>query len=179
MKPKFRYGDLVRVADDLGPSMEHFTKGCNAIVVEAQGAEIPQYGLFLENRCESWWYYETQLTFIRRAPDLLESWKDQRDARIKNEGDLRWIRANWNDLIKNRFSPTTILRLFELMEFRSSFHRNGEYYCLYAEFAEWLPVLHMLFTAESLPEPKAPLSPEDKRIIDSAWKAIHEPCAVC
>lgn len=32
-KQKFRRGDLVKIADDLGPSMAHFEKGCTAIVL--------------------------------------------------------------------------------------------------------------------------------------------------
>lgn len=72
MTQKFFRGDLVRIADDLGPSMSHFESGVDAVVI-ASYAE--QYGgnasgetkftlYILPNIGEVSWYNEEQLTLI-------------------------------------------------------------------------------------------------------------------
>ncbi len=71
-KQKYHNGDLVRVADDLGPTMKHFRSGCDAIVVGSYKDEYgraswddsrePIYTLWMQGRGTSAWYYEHQLT---------------------------------------------------------------------------------------------------------------------
>jgi hypothetical protein len=70
-KPKYAIGDVVQIADDLGPYMSHFPgAGKTAMVIESDpyndnDAEY-KYGLRIENHGDSWWYYESQLTLIQR-----------------------------------------------------------------------------------------------------------------
>ena len=67
---KFRRGNLVLIADDLGPSMGHFRAGCKAIVM---GSYNDQYGggntdsytvMFMDTGGQCSWYYEHQLTLL-------------------------------------------------------------------------------------------------------------------
>lgn len=69
---KFFRGDLVQIADDLGPSMRHFSKGCKAIVIGTYAElchddnEVDSYRVYLiPNRGSSAWYKTHQLTLIK------------------------------------------------------------------------------------------------------------------
>lgn len=75
MTQKYFKGDLVRIAADLGPSMDHFEKDCEAVVMYSyteRYGKAPnsdnQYCLFVLTdgyKGEVSWYNEDQLTFIR------------------------------------------------------------------------------------------------------------------
>jgi uncharacterized protein YodC (DUF2158 family) len=76
VKQKFFRGDLVRVAEDLGPMMSHFTGDCDALVLGSYndqygGGNVDSYSLLLmpDNRqmyrCS--WYHEHQLKLLRKA----------------------------------------------------------------------------------------------------------------
>lgn len=173
MQQKFQAGDLVRVADNLGPSMEHFQKGCNAIVLGSYadqfgGDNHEVYTLFIENHGEVSWYYESQLTFVRHAPDLLESWREQREARSAQEADLKWIRENWGD-VRTGVSSTSALRLLEWIGVRSSFLVNGEYFALFSEFDAYFPFIDKVFSCSNMEEVSAAF--EDPKI-----RAVAERC---
>jgi hypothetical protein len=70
-KQKFFRGDLVQIADDLAPSMRHFSKGCQAIVIGSY-AELCQDDNDVDNYClyilprggSQSWYHTPQLTLI-------------------------------------------------------------------------------------------------------------------
>ena len=67
---KFKIGDRVRIAKNLGKSMAHFRgRGCNATVVGSYaqqfgGNDVKAYTLKIDDAGESSWYYEHQLTLI-------------------------------------------------------------------------------------------------------------------
>ena len=75
MTQQFFKGDLVYIAGDLGPTMTHFPKGIDAIVLYSYNEHYgerggrPEYCLFtlgdkfLGEFGESSWYHENQLTF--------------------------------------------------------------------------------------------------------------------
>ena len=79
-KSKFKRGNLVRIADNLGESMFHFEKGCNAIITEAYKTHETYYNnesntcyekpiteyavMFPETGNTSAWYHESQLSLI-------------------------------------------------------------------------------------------------------------------
>ena len=76
MAQKFQRGDLVFVAKDLGLKhghMEHFPSGVLA-VVEGSYADLyadhppstRQYALYIKGRGQVSWYYEDQLTMVKR-----------------------------------------------------------------------------------------------------------------
>jgi hypothetical protein len=111
MAQKFNKGDLVRVADDLGPSMRHFTASIDAIVI---GSYFDQYGgaddhdrvnesytLYLKGRGEVSWYHENQLTLIaRKQNDTLDLWRRKSAEECSQKSDLDWIFANGPDVLK-------------------------------------------------------------------------------
>ena len=66
---KFKIGDRVRIAKDLGYSMSHFKNDCNATVVGSYaqqfgGDDVKEYTLNIDNYGKSSWYKEHQLTLI-------------------------------------------------------------------------------------------------------------------
>jgi hypothetical protein len=70
-KQKFFRGDLVQIADDLGASMRHFDKGCQAIVIGTYAEQydgnnnVDDYQLYiLPNKGACSWYRTPQLTLI-------------------------------------------------------------------------------------------------------------------
>ena len=76
---KFFRGDLVQVADDLGASMRHFTKGCKAIVIGTYAelcyddTNVDDYSIYILPRGGTTsWYHTNQLTLIEASRyDLL------------------------------------------------------------------------------------------------------------
>jgi len=66
--PKYRHGDYVRIADNLGSSMSHFQSGCNATVIgldwKHDGTQPASYILHIDGYGYAAWYYEHQLTLI-------------------------------------------------------------------------------------------------------------------
>jgi len=82
MKAPIRPLMFVHVAKDLGPSMSHFEKDCDAVVKEVSGND---YGLYLLKNGkisnEVWWYHRYQLTVlkkqsIKKVYHLLDLWDD-------------------------------------------------------------------------------------------------------
>lgn len=66
---KYDPGTRVRIADDLGPSMSHFTNGANATVKYTYahaygGSDVKSYCLDIDGLGQVSWYYEHQLTPI-------------------------------------------------------------------------------------------------------------------
>lgn len=176
-KQKFRRGDLVRVAKDLGPMMAHFQSDCNAIVIASYaekygGDDTHQYTIFVEGSGETSWYYEHQLTFIRHAPDLLEIWKDQEDAARRDAADILWIKAHWEEL-KSSISATSILTLFDTIGFKSQFLANGEYYCLFSEWEEAMPFFDLIMTAEKVEDVLKHSAVAGHDLIKSVWSKVH------
>ncbi len=107
MKQKFKRGDVVRVADDLGPSMEHFGgKGQIAHIVGSYTDQFggpehdhPEYTLLFEDGNETSWYYESQLTFQRHGDDNeMGAIRDARKAKNAVEGDIEWIAQHYADI---------------------------------------------------------------------------------
>ena len=153
VKQKFKHGDLVQVADDLGPTMAHFDKGCRAIVIGSYadkygGNNRTSYTLFIEGGGETSWYEEGQLTLLGHAPELLETWKEHAEAKERDYADLKWIRGQWEQWKAEKVWPpaSSILTLFQAIGFKSRFLANGEYYILYSDFAELFWLLDLLLT---------------------------------
>lgn len=99
MTQKFFRGDLVRIAPDLGFSMSHFEKDCDAVVMYTYAEQYDSgrrnekmYSLYiLPNGGESSWYDEEQLTFIsedgwKKLPKnhILRRNEEAREARRAN-----------------------------------------------------------------------------------------------
>lgn len=73
MKSKFKCGDRVHIAKDLGPCMQHFPANCNVVVIGTYASECGYtqegdhqiYTLDIDGRGPTAWYYEHQLTPIK------------------------------------------------------------------------------------------------------------------
>mgnify|MGYP003348488012 CR=1 FL=1 len=83
---KFKRGDLVRIAKDLGASMAHFEADQDAIVMGSYrdlcGSgpnNTKEYEVLLcKNGDSHSWYYERQLTFIKHVgEDAITALKDK------------------------------------------------------------------------------------------------------
>lgn len=99
---KFHKGDLVRIADDLGPHMTHFNAGCEAIVLgsledqcvdgygvdEDEDALAPEYEVFIKGVGPVSWYDEDQLSLVQKSQfRLLGEWRAAGKSEfVKGEG---------------------------------------------------------------------------------------------
>ena len=87
MKQKFKRGDIVKVADDLGMTMRHFRGAGEEAMVVASYADQYQggryhkddnieYTLKFKKHGEISWYHEHQLTLLKSGPkDIVASYK--------------------------------------------------------------------------------------------------------
>lgn len=84
-KQKFVRGDRVRIADDLGPMMSHFTSGKDATVLHSYNDNhgcnnYKDYALKIDGKGYSAWYHEDQLTLINNKGKTHERTKHSRSS---------------------------------------------------------------------------------------------------
>lgn len=128
-KQKFKKGDLVQVADDLGPMMSHFTSGCRAIVIERSGGD---YGLFLEGHGECWWYHTEQLTLIKKnSMALLKKWEKAEQDEDELKGSLDWIFEHGKQVIEYTHGAS-VATLAKNLGCHNLWGNNGEGMTYYA-----------------------------------------------
>jgi hypothetical protein len=102
---KFKTGDFVRIAKDLGPLMKHFQADCDAIVMYSYndkygGGDTKSYCLYLRGRGTSSWYSEEQLNLIEpNRIDLLKQWESEEEKDRKIKSDLDWIFENGDEVL--------------------------------------------------------------------------------
>ena len=137
---KFQRGDLVKIANDLGPSMSHFDAGIEAIVTGSYadqygGDDTRSYTLHLgPTRGECSWYHEEQLTLIEPgAVDLLRQWEQLRREMLDRDSDIDWIFANGARMVAEGKCPGASLQaLFGMLGGGSMWGTNGEGVTWYA-----------------------------------------------
>jgi len=101
---KFQKGDLVMIAEDLGPCKSHFTSGCKAIVLEFGWNS---YSVYIENEGAVAWYEEYELTLIEpNRLDMLQQWEDKAQADHLQKSNLDWVFANGDEVIKQGHSAS-------------------------------------------------------------------------
>lgn len=128
---KFNKGDHVMVAKDLGQSMRHFTKDCEAIVIGSYsdqygGSDSEKYTIHIKGQGRTSWYYGGQLTMIRRgAYDLLDQWETEEQAFIAQNSDIDWIFEN-GPSVAEKPSGATLAKLFSCIRDGSMWGRSGE-----------------------------------------------------
>ena len=133
---KFKKGDYVRVAKDLGPSMGHFPADCDAIVIGSYkdqygGSDTKSYTLSLKGNGEYSWYKERQLTLIKRNRlDLLKQW--EKEAKEENDlhYDLDWIFSN-GETVLHGASEATIRALANCIGVSNLWGSHGEGFVYY------------------------------------------------
>ena len=105
-KQKFQKGDLVQIAKDLGQNMSHFTSDCRAIVGYSYadkfgGDNTDSYNLNFEGGGSSSWYYESQLTLIKKDQlSLLSQWEKRKEEEAAQKSDLDWIFNNGKKVLE-------------------------------------------------------------------------------
>ena len=121
----FYRGDLVRIANDLGPMMEHFPgKGKRAIVLysyaDAYGSgKHSSLALYVEGTGEVAWYYDSQLTLIKEGQfELLAEWESTQRREIVQKSDLDWVFSNATEVLNHphRASIQALARCFGLSD---------------------------------------------------------------
>lgn len=127
---KFKRGDVVRIADDLGPMMAHFEKGQTAIVMGSYddqygGGNSRDYTLMLEDCSRVSWYHEDQLTFIRHDPEEIARRTKAREERQNQETNLGWIVSNWPK-IRERTPGATLQHLADMAGLGDLWGSRGE-----------------------------------------------------
>lgn len=134
---RFKKGDHVRVAKELGPHMSHFKADCDAIVVGSYaeqfgGENHDSYTIFIKGDGEHSWYYGHQLTLIESSrSDLLQEWEDERNAEIKQKSDIDWIFANGGAVAANPHGASieALARMFGLDNLWGAAGEGINYYC--------------------------------------------------
>jgi hypothetical protein len=130
---KFKRGDIVHIAADLGESMSHFEKDKDVVII---GSYADQFGgndtksytvLFLDDGNEVSWYEEHQLTFLYHGGEnLISKIVKQRQERHKIESDLGWIISNWGKIRKQGAPAATICKLMSLIGITNPWGKHGE-----------------------------------------------------
>lgn len=133
---KFQKYDYVRVAKDLGRSMEHFTSNCDAIILYSYadkfgGKDTNSYAIHIENKGETAWYNESQLTLIERdRKDILDIWNRQEKELSKKQSNLDWIFSN-GEYVLTHASGATITALAGCFGLTNLWGNRGEGFTYY------------------------------------------------
>lgn len=143
---KFRRGDLVRIADDLGPHMVHFRKSCEVIVLgsfdDLYGGgreDCHTYSVFFKDQGSCSWYEEGQLTLVAEGQHArLAEWELALEADWKQKADLDWIFAHGEEVVARGYTAS-LQALADTFNFGSLWGRFGEGIDLHANSA-WLVV---------------------------------------
>ena len=183
MKQKFKRGNLVHIAKNLGSMMSHFENDKDVIVVGSYadqygGSNTKSYTVMFEDGNTSSWYEESQLTLISEGGEhLFEEAKKRKEKISKQNTDFDFIVT---EIDKGSVSSETILFLFGKFGFETSFHRNGEFYVLYSDWSELQPIFKYIKNAENLEDAKSCLTKEGNEkynvelIYDEFKKALEK-----
>jgi hypothetical protein len=153
---KFKRGNLVHIAKNLGSMMSHFENDKDAIIV---GSYADRYGgsntnsytvMFTDTGGQSSWYEEHQLTLINEGGEHLFEEANKNKERIsKQNTDITYIASKIDE---GSLSSESILLLFEMLGHNTSFHSNGEFFVLFSEWQQLHPIFVHIKNAETLEE---------------------------
>lgn len=135
---KFSKGDYVKIADDLGSSMGHFSgRGKNAVIEYSYSEKYGNnncvnhtYSVYVENQGSSSWYYENQLELIEiNRPDILNKWVSEATADNELKSNLDWIFRHGREVLDNDYNASieALARCFGLTNLWGS-HGEGVTY---------------------------------------------------
>lgn len=163
---KFKRGNLVHIAKDLGSMMSHFENDKDAIIVgsyadEYGGSDTKRYTvMFLDTGGKCSWYIEHQLTLIDEGGEhLFEEANKNRERISKQNTDINYIASK---LDEGSLSSESILLLFEMLGHNTSFHRNGEFFVLFLDWQQLHPAFVHIKNAETLKEAKSIFTEEEQ-----------------
>ena len=92
------------------------------------------------------WKEESQLEFVDEGGEhLFKEAKAKYKAIKEQQTDMKYILANWD----KGMNSASILYMFGILGFVSSFTTNGEYYCLFSEWGIWEPTLKHIINSKT------------------------------
>lgn len=163
---KFKRGNLVHIAKDLGSMMNHFENDKDAIIVGSYadqfgGDETTKYTvMFLDTGDRCSWYQEWQLTLIDEGGEhLFEEAIKNRERISKQNTDINYIAKH---LEEGNLSGESILLLFEMLDYNTSFYDNGEFFILFSEWEQLHPIFVHIKNAESLEDAQSIFTKEER-----------------
>jgi hypothetical protein len=133
VKQKFKRGDVVHIAAELGQSMSHFENDKDAVIL---GSYADQFGgdctsdytvKFLDDGSECSWYEEHQLTFLYHGgEEFIVKITKETEEREKVESDLGWIVDNWKRIREDVIPAATSKKLMSLIGITNPWGNRGE-----------------------------------------------------
>lgn len=176
---KFKRGNLVRIAKNLGSMMSHFDNDKDAIIV---GSYADQFGgdntksytlMFVDTGGKCSWYQEHQLTLIDEGGEhLFEQAEKNRKCISEQDTNLSYILSN----LDGGLSSESILLLFDMLGYNTSFHSNGEYFVLFSDWYKLYPVFAHIKNSKTLEEAKSGFTKEgqEKFNVEKVYTAFKE-----
>jgi len=128
---KYKKGDHVQVAKDLGQCMSHFQSDCEAIVIDSYadqygGSNTDSYTIHIKGSGRVSWYEEHQLKIIQPDRlDLLDSWEVEANQEADMKSDLDWIFNNGKEALEKTHGAT-VSALAECFGLTNLWGSNGE-----------------------------------------------------
>jgi hypothetical protein len=158
---KFRRGDVVHIAKDLGSYMSHFDNDQDAVVMYSYaekygGSDVDSWCLlFCETGGEVSWYHTHQLTFLRHGgQEEIDRIKNAKDVREAKETDLAWIVSNWKT-IRNKVPGPTMGELMRRVGITNPWGSRGEGITWYCNAMATMELLDPILSAQTLEEIEA------------------------
>lgn len=176
---KFKRGNLVHIAKNLGPTMSHFDNDKDAVIIGSYadlygGSDTKSYTvMFIETGNECSWYEEHQLTLVNEGGGHLfkEAKKNRKRISAQNT-DINYIVSKLDD---GGLSSESVLLLFKILGYKTSFHTNGEYFVLFSDWKQLHPVFVHIKNAKTLEDAKSIFteSGREKYNIEKVYNAFH------
>ena len=177
-KQVFQKGNLVKVL--IGHQIFDSKKGTTDIspsqvgrlaVIEYSYAEkyggndVDSYSIvFLDTGNSVAWKRTGELEFIEEGGvHLLEAAAGARAKTTEQNTDIRFIA---DKLEEGKLSSESILFLFDLIGFKSSFLKNGEFYCLFSDWAKLHPMFLHIRQSSSIEEARSIFTTEALAVLD-------------
>lgn len=102
----------------------------------------------LDGSTSSSWWREEYLEFISKGSmDMIKQAKKLSKEITKKYSDINWIKENWSEICTGGISNTSILTLFNAINFRSSFEMNGEYFALMSDWLNLKKIFKAIFNS--------------------------------
>ncbi len=190
-KQKFKRGNRVRFKE-LGPvevpsptgvgtyvNMMAHHSGQEAIIIGSYAdqcgcGETDKYTvIFPDEGDKVSWVKENELIFIEDGGEhLIVAGEKKRKEIEKQDKDLDYILPRLDD---GKFSGTTMLYLFELLGFKSSFECNGEYTTLFNDWDYYHQAFTHIKNAKTMEDAKSIFTPKGLSLfnIEEVYKLFH------
>lgn len=153
------FGDEGQVTTDMSPEQVGRLAIIEYSYAEKFGGEdTDSYSIiFVETGSSLAWKQTREMRFIDEGGEHLFDDASKVKEKIKNQNtDLNYIVSN---LDKGELSSDSILVLFDLLGFRTSFLKNGEFFALFSDWSKLHPVFLHIKNAKTLKDAKSVFKP--------------------